>query len=412
MVDKAKILEKVLQSSEFKESSRNQELLQYLVASSEKDEQIKETTIAADLFSKDSNFDPHDDPTIRVYISNLRKKLEHYYLTEGKEDPVRIQIPKGRYNVVFTCINNKKNKFQVHYKYLTLGLLIPMIIIMLAIIIFQKKHIDSNKGSTIFTEQHPVWGDILKKSESPTLLVFGDYFFLFEKRKQASGGYFVRDPQINSAEEFKQLLKKNPKLIEKFVECNFTYMGPSSAESMVYILPILLQSSNKVLIKLSSELIWEDLKSNNIIFIGTFKTLYELNQLISNFSFNYQISPPEIYLLNNNADTIQTFVSTQFERMSYKKDIGIIIKYTGQSDNTILLLTGFDELGVIESVKKISSPDFVDEINSYIPNFQDSLNMNFELFIEAEGIDRYAFKSDIINFRIFDSYQKKWKILQ
>ena len=412
MINKEKILKKVLQSSEFKESNRYKELLKYLVDASQKDGQIKETTIAADLFSKDSNFDPHEDPTIRVYISNLRKKLEHYYLTEGKEDSVRIEIPKGHYNVTFSYIDSKKSKFHINYKNFCFFLLLPGIFILLVIVFIQKNQLNTKPKENIFSEQHPVWGEFLQKNDAPTLLVFGDYFFLYENRKGENGGYFVRDPQINSPEEFKQLLKKNPSLIEKFVECNFTYLAPSSAESMVYILPILLQASNKVLIKLSSELTWEDVKSNNIIFIGTFKTLYELNQLISNFSFQYRITPPQIFLLNNNVDTIKTFTSTRYERTSYKTDIGIIVKHIGPENNIIILLTGFDELGVIESVKTITRPDFIDEIKRSIPDFQISQPLNFELFIEAEGIDRYAFKSDMINFRIFDTHQKKWMILQ
>jgi hypothetical protein len=48
-----------------------------LASATENKENIKEATIAADLYGKDAGFDPYDDPTIRVYVSNLRKRLEH-----------------------------------------------------------------------------------------------------------------------------------------------------------------------------------------------------------------------------------------------------------------------------------------------------------------------------------------------
>jgi adenylate cyclase len=41
------------------------------------------------------------DPIVRVEAGRLRRALEHYYLTAGKKDPVRIKIPKGGYVPTF-----------------------------------------------------------------------------------------------------------------------------------------------------------------------------------------------------------------------------------------------------------------------------------------------------------------------
>ena len=37
------------------------------------------------------------DPVVRIEAGRLRRCLEHYYLTEGVADRVRITIPKGGY---------------------------------------------------------------------------------------------------------------------------------------------------------------------------------------------------------------------------------------------------------------------------------------------------------------------------
>ncbi|MFX0141067.1 MAG: hypothetical protein ACFFDN_45940 [Candidatus Hodarchaeota archaeon] len=399
MIDKEKILAKVLQSSQFKESTRYQELLEYLVKASENKEYVKETTIAVDLFRKDLGFDPHSDPTIRVYISNLRKKLDHYYLTEGKEDRIRIEVPKGHYYVEFVPVDNDRKK-PINYKHLTYFLFLPLVIILISIIIIQKKHIRPKNKEQAFTAEHPVWGEFFQINNNPTLVVLGDYFFLFEKKEGGSGGYFVRDPRINSSDELRQLLKKDPRVIERFVECNFTYLGPSSAESMTYILPVLLQSPNKIYLKLSSELKWEELNRYNVIFVGSFKTLYELKKLFANFPFRYRVIPPQLYLLDGKSDTIKTFKAMQTERASYKKDYGVIVKHLGTENNIIMLLTGFDELGVIESVKRITDPNFISQLkNSHqIEHIQKPFFFFF--FIEAEGVDRFSINSKIEYFQI------------
>ena len=44
-----------------------------------------------------TRFDPQDDPIVRIEVGRLRRDLDHYYLTDGRDDPIRITIPKGHY---------------------------------------------------------------------------------------------------------------------------------------------------------------------------------------------------------------------------------------------------------------------------------------------------------------------------
>lgn len=55
-----------------------------------------------DVFGRDSNYNPSDDPIVRVFAHEIRKKLEAYYGNEGANDPVRLEIPAGSYQPVFT----------------------------------------------------------------------------------------------------------------------------------------------------------------------------------------------------------------------------------------------------------------------------------------------------------------------
>jgi hypothetical protein len=41
------------------------------------------------------------DPVVSIQVSLLRRALERYYLTGGKHDPIRINIPEGTYVPVF-----------------------------------------------------------------------------------------------------------------------------------------------------------------------------------------------------------------------------------------------------------------------------------------------------------------------
>ncbi len=59
--------------------------------------QIKGYTIAMAVYGRTETFDPQIDPIVRVEAGRLRRALEHYYLTAGSNDPLRIVIPKGTY---------------------------------------------------------------------------------------------------------------------------------------------------------------------------------------------------------------------------------------------------------------------------------------------------------------------------
>ncbi len=59
--------------------------------------EIKGYTVATEVFGRKTDFDPGTDPIVSVEARRLRRALEHYYLTAGRRDRVRITIPKGGY---------------------------------------------------------------------------------------------------------------------------------------------------------------------------------------------------------------------------------------------------------------------------------------------------------------------------
>ncbi|RMF01201.1 MAG: hypothetical protein D6773_10400, partial [Alphaproteobacteria bacterium] len=58
---------------------------------------IKGYTLGLEVFDRGSEFNPELDSVVRVEAVRLRRALRSYYLTEGKDDPVIIDIPKGGY---------------------------------------------------------------------------------------------------------------------------------------------------------------------------------------------------------------------------------------------------------------------------------------------------------------------------
>jgi hypothetical protein len=62
---------------------------------------IKEFQIATEVFGRSPDFDPQLDSMVRVQAGRLRSKLTEYYSSDGLEDPLVVELPKGTYVLSF-----------------------------------------------------------------------------------------------------------------------------------------------------------------------------------------------------------------------------------------------------------------------------------------------------------------------
>lgn len=92
-------LDRVLKSRPFHQSQRRQRFLEYVVGETlaGRAERLKAYTIAIEVFERPDTFDPLVDPLVRIEAGRLRDKLREYYETDGRDDAVRIDLPKGSY---------------------------------------------------------------------------------------------------------------------------------------------------------------------------------------------------------------------------------------------------------------------------------------------------------------------------
>jgi adenylate cyclase len=90
-------LDRILASREFHATTRMRDFLRFVVEETlaGRSDQLKGYTVATAVFGRDKDFDPALDPIVRIQAGKLRRELEAYYLVAGREDPIRIDIPKG-----------------------------------------------------------------------------------------------------------------------------------------------------------------------------------------------------------------------------------------------------------------------------------------------------------------------------
>jgi len=97
------LVERVASGPAFGRSSRLRELFLFLCNRKPTDPEsaIREHEIGIAVFGRHTDYDTAQDAIVRVQVSQLRKRLEQYFASEGRDEPVVIQIPKGTYTPVF-----------------------------------------------------------------------------------------------------------------------------------------------------------------------------------------------------------------------------------------------------------------------------------------------------------------------
>lgn len=99
-------VQRIIASPEFAVPERARKFLSYVVEEklAGRGDRIKAFSIALEVFERKESFDAQNDPVVRVEAGRIRRALERYYLVAGRDDPVRIEIPKGSYVPAFTRV--------------------------------------------------------------------------------------------------------------------------------------------------------------------------------------------------------------------------------------------------------------------------------------------------------------------
>src|ERR1700685_3255872 len=95
-------LQRILASSPFLNARRASQFLRFVVDHTLAGENgIKEYLLGIEVFERPQDYDPKDDPVVRIEAGRLRKKLAEFYAGPGVNDPILIELPKGGYSPVF-----------------------------------------------------------------------------------------------------------------------------------------------------------------------------------------------------------------------------------------------------------------------------------------------------------------------
>lgn len=99
-------LQRIVTSDPFAKSPRSRDFLAYVVTETVmgRGHKLKERTVARGALSRPDSFDARDDAGVRVQAGRVRTALDSYYAAEGAQCDIRIELPRGTYQPIFTTV--------------------------------------------------------------------------------------------------------------------------------------------------------------------------------------------------------------------------------------------------------------------------------------------------------------------
>jgi len=379
-------LKKILGSEEFKEKDLYQKLLTYLVEATLNDSVPKEVTIAQDVFEKGDEFNASLDTTVRVYVHNLRNKLQHYYQSDGNCDPLQIRIPKGHYRVEFAVPT--KPEVTKNTKNLTVLVLSILILLLAAYIIIDKLYLQKPISHIeLIDTSTPIWSNFFKNGY-PNSVVIGDFLVFHEYNDQLQRARRIQDYQINTVDELDSYVRNNPdKEIESWLLGELPH---NSIFNIIDINRVFLAYQQKFDISFSTEIDINFIKNRNILYIGEFKNLRALSDLISNLPIKYQTLPWWQGLISfQTSDSLVTLqTSHDFGVSRYVVDLGLVAKLPGSNNENYIIIGGFGYDSQIKIVEMLSSQSSLMDLEKQITDIHGQIPEYFAIIFEVRGFDR------------------------
>jgi hypothetical protein len=360
-------------------------LFDYLAACATAGTKPKEFEVAAAVFGRGSAFDGSQDASVRVAVHRLRRKLDDFYAGAGRDEPVRLTIPKGEYRMVaeprpveaVAALPPPSLR-----RYAAAGIALLIVLNVAAWAVFWTTHGTERILAKVQASQ--AWAPLLK-AEPATLLVVGDYYIFGEIDERAGVNRLVREYGINSREDLDAWLMDNPKAMGSYRDLDLYYLPVGAAFALRSIVPIISRGGAKaegLHVVMASDLTPEMLKRNNIVYVGYLSGLGLLRAPVFAAS---RFSVGETYDELIDSQSHKTYVSQEggpSQSDASRRDYGYVTAFKGPSGNRIVVVAGDRDTGLMQAAEALASPDALKALA------KTAGGDSFEALYEAQGIGR------------------------
>lgn len=343
-------------------------LLRYLVEQTldHPGSSVKEYQIATEVFGRPASFDSHVDSTVRVQAGRLRMKLAEYYASEGTQDPVVIELPKGSYSLTFHVRTPKISASEARpstekrikpesKQIVSLALRIAIALLSIALIACLVVIVALlSRHPAQVTEQVPTAYQIFWKSfvSSPQ-----DPWVIF------SNGAFVGRPE--SGMRYYDAAHDHPAVILDH------YTGVGEVLAVHELDRVFAQLKKELRVKRGTLFSLDDAKNNDLIFVGSPAENLTLLEIPGTQQFVFQRVPDgprkgdlSVVNVHPRADEPKRFLASPGNE-ALTEDYAVIgLEHGIDPARSVLILAGTTTMGTQAAVEYVCRQDSLEELLS------------------------------------------------
>lgn len=397
--------QRIIDSGVLGRSRHYSKLFSYLIDCTVAGRSPREIDLAVEGLGKGEDYDVGSDSSVRVYIHQLRKKLDIYYEQHEPEAKSRITIPKGQYRIAIeqrvpeSAEQQSPDRFNWNLNSVLMTFVAVLLVINL-IVMLQSDGEAIDEG-LVQTATHPVWQPLFEDDQS-ILLVMGDYYIFGELNANGNVARMVREFNVNSSSDLEDLRFSDISKAESYLDLDLSYMPESSAFALTKIVPILEASNKPVNITMMSDLTMADIRNNHIVYIGYLSALDKLTDLMFSQS-ELGIGRSFDELVNKKTLEFYTSDAGLPEQGQRFRDYGLFSTFSASAYSHVVLISGMRDAGVMHTAQALSNFDSINELVASIEDDTDESLANFEALYEVYGVDRMNFDASIVHAATLDT---------
>ncbi len=344
-------------------------LLRYLAAHAltHPGEPLKEYEIATQVFHRPADFDPQLDSTIRVQAGRLRLKLAEYYGSEGSEDPILVDLPKGGYVLSFhhrTSGAHKGLAVAAHSsgyqeaanghasRNWAIAVIVLVILLAAAVTVIETRVGGRSTAETITATPVPAafrtfWASFISGPEEPWVIF--------------SNGAFVGRPETGM--RYFDATRDSRELILDH------YTGVGEVLAVHDLDRVFALLGRPILVKRGSLLSLDDAKHNNLIFLGSPAENLTLREIPSTQEFVFQrlTSGPRkgdlaIVNIHPQAGEPSAFLASP-AKLPLSEEYSIVARVRERNPTqSVMILAGTTTIGTQAAAEYICAPQSLEDL--------------------------------------------------
>ena len=414
-----KLLERAAASSQLRRAARSREFLYYVGTRVLKEgcTEIHEQELGHAVFGRPENYDTSQDNIVRVSATELRKRLEGYFTTEGASEPLVVEIPRGSYLPVFRArpeavalarieeipanpVNDISGKF---YRQLPL-LVVSAIALLLAIgctLLWRQNHLVIGTHSTL--DNRPAlaafWSKFLGSPRQTDIVLADTSYALVEDmaRKPFTLSDYVDGTYMNWIQSSTMSADRKADL-EVIMKRNNGSLGDFRVAQRIFQID---PGSSKFDLAYAREYSADSITRDNVILIGSQKSNPWVDLFYSRLAFTIEFDPALTQLYIKNRDPQPGELPTYTVTGSPEDPVGYgIVAYMPNPSNTAdaLIIAGTNSQATDAAGEFVASENSMERLQQKFPQKRVPY---FEALLKTTRLRSTPIDAEIVAYRTF-----------